>query len=266
MPGEPKHRVIADDLKRRIEAGELRGGEQLPTELELRDSYEASRNTVRDALRSLIVQGLVETQPGRGTFVTRKIQPFRITFTKDPETGFGGGEGRAYVREIEAQGRVPSASAPRVEIQQATAETASALGITEGAQVVSRHQQRFIDGIPWSLQTSFYSWDLVDRGATELTRPVHIHTGAVAYLEQQLGIIQAGYRDLLYFRAASESEVRFFGLPTPSGIGVLENQRIGYDQQRKPVRSTITVFPADRVEIAVVEGEVPPIAASQDEE
>ena len=49
MP-EPMYRQIADDLRQKIESGELGSGRQLPTELELRDQYEASRNTVRDAV------------------------------------------------------------------------------------------------------------------------------------------------------------------------------------------------------------------------
>jgi len=42
-------------------------------------------------------------------------------------------------------------SAPRIEIQPAS--TAPELLLDETAMVVSRHQQRFIDGIPWSLPT-----------------------------------------------------------------------------------------------------------------
>jgi len=52
MP-DPKYRVIADDLRRMIESGELAGGEQLPTEIELMEQYEASRNTIRDAIKLL---------------------------------------------------------------------------------------------------------------------------------------------------------------------------------------------------------------------
>ena len=68
MP-EPMYRQIAEDLRQRIESGELPQGSQLPTELELRDRYEASRNTVRDAVKWLMNLGLVETRPGQGTFV-----------------------------------------------------------------------------------------------------------------------------------------------------------------------------------------------------
>ena len=84
------YRRIADDLRVQIETGKLRPGSQLPTELELREKYDASRNTIRDALRWLITRGLIETRPGHGTFVVEKIDPFVTTLTV-PETGLGGG-------------------------------------------------------------------------------------------------------------------------------------------------------------------------------
>ena len=78
---DPMYRRIADDLRRQIESGELPRGAQLPTELELRDSYEASRNTIRDAIKWLITRGLVETRPGQGTFVIERIIPFVTTLS-----------------------------------------------------------------------------------------------------------------------------------------------------------------------------------------
>jgi Bacterial regulatory proteins, gntR family len=62
---EPIYRTIAEDLRRQIEAGELRPGQQLLTENELRDYYGASRNTIRDAIKWLVTRGLVETRPGQ---------------------------------------------------------------------------------------------------------------------------------------------------------------------------------------------------------
>ena len=73
---EAMYRRIADDLRHKIESGELGHGAQLPTELELRELYEASRNTVRDAVKWLITRGLVETRPGQGTFVVEMIEAF----------------------------------------------------------------------------------------------------------------------------------------------------------------------------------------------
>ena len=71
----------------RFESGQLEPGQQLRTELELREHYEASRNTVRDAIKWLTSLGLVETKPGQGTFVVQTIDPFVTTLTGDPETG-----------------------------------------------------------------------------------------------------------------------------------------------------------------------------------
>ena len=48
---EPMYRQIAEDLQHRIEVGELKRGSQIPTEIDLREHYEASRNTVRDAIK-----------------------------------------------------------------------------------------------------------------------------------------------------------------------------------------------------------------------
>ncbi|OLB64076.1 MAG: hypothetical protein AUI10_12610 [Actinobacteria bacterium 13_2_20CM_2_72_6] len=159
---EPMYRRIADELRRRIESGELQPGSRLPTELELREMFDsASRNTVRDAVKSLANRGLVITRPGQGTFVVDTIVPFAITMSTDSDTGLGGGEGIAYMSEARARQRHPEATVPRVEIQRATGAVATELQLEEGATVVSRHQKLRIDGTPWSMQTSFYPMTFV---------------------------------------------------------------------------------------------------------
>jgi GntR family transcriptional regulator len=55
------YRRIAEDLRARIESGVIPQGAKLPTETELRDRYDgAARNTVREAIKLLASQGLVE--------------------------------------------------------------------------------------------------------------------------------------------------------------------------------------------------------------
>lgn len=267
---EPMYRQIADDLRRRIEAGELPPGAQLQTELELRESYEASRNTVRDAVKWLTTRGLVETRPGQGTFVIEPTVPFVTTLTGDPTTA-SGGEGTTYVeqatpggeadpdydREVTAGRRKPEASRPKVEIQQASALLAGELAIEENTQVVSRHQERLIDGTPWSLQTTFYPMSLVERGALRLIQAQNIPEGTVAYLSDSLGIKQAGYRDVIRVRAPDETETAFFKLPGDGRVPVVTTRRTAYDEHSQPFRLTISVYPADRNAFAVNIGQVP---------
>jgi GntR family transcriptional regulator len=251
------YRQIAEDLRQKIESGTLGPGAQLPTELELREQYNnASRNTVRDAVKWLMGRSLVETRPGQGTFVIEKIKPYVTTLTGEAATGRDD-EGPVYLAEIQATLRKPEATAPRVEIQEAAGTVAEELQITRGAPVVSRHQKRSIDGTPWSLQTSFYPMRLAERGALRLIQAPNIDEGVVAYLGAALGLKQVGYRDMITVRAPDANETAFFKLPADGRVAVFEVRRTAFDEQGQPFRLTISVYPADRNRFAVNVGDVP---------
>ncbi len=256
---DPMYRQIAEDLRRQIEAGELPPGAQLRTELELREKYNASRNTVRDAIKLLITRGLVETRPGQGTFVVQKIVPFVNTLTGDPGVG---SDGDIYLNEVRATLRAGDVSPPRVEIQQAGSSLAEELQADEGSTVVSRHQERHIDGTPWSLQTSFYPLSLVQRGATRLIDANDIQQGSVEYLRESAGIKQVGYRDTVKVRPPDATEARFFGLADDGRVSVIETRRTAFDETGAPFRLTVSVYPADRNQFAVNVGQVPDAIAT----
>ena len=253
---EPMYRQIAEDLRVKIESGELARGSQLATEIELREQYNASRNTVRDAIKWLTTLGLVETRPGQGTFVIEKINPYVTTLTGPPSSG--GGDENVYIAEVAASHRKSEISDPRVEIQRADRDVARNLRIDRGAQVVTRHQDRFIDGTPYSLQTSYYPMTLVDQGATKLLHATSIQGGAVAYLAETCDIHQAGYRDTIAVRAPNETEAWFFKLPADGRVSVFEIFRLAFDKDGNRIRLTITVYPCDRNRLRVDVGEVPP--------
>jgi GntR family transcriptional regulator len=260
----PEHlyRRIADDLRLRIESGVLTPGSRLPTEVELRDAYRVSRNTIRDALKWLLTRGLIETRHGQGTFVARKFEPFITTLSADwqTESGPGGGEGQAATAEVTARNRSAHASPPTVGIQQAAGNIAARLRVPDGTSVVSRHQRHYIDGTPWSLQTTYYPMRLVDLGARRLLDATDIHEGVLSYLEKTLHIKQVGHRDRILVRPPKENEVRFFRLPedgrTPVAVLLRTGFTVGPDSP-VPYRLTETLFPADRTQFVINEGEVP---------
>jgi GntR family transcriptional regulator len=256
---EPMYRQIADELRRQIEAGELKAGAQLQTEPELRATHGASRNTVRDAVKWLVALGLVETRPGQGTFVVDKIVPFVTTLSTDPR--LGSSEGPVYYRGevVKPIGSEP----PEIKIERADAAVALQLGLDEGARVVSRHQERSIDGTAWSLQTSYYPMTLVQRGAVRLIEPSDMADGTVAYLEAELGIQQVGYRDTITVRAPDSMEAAYFGVAEDGRIPVLAASRTAFEESGDPFRMTISVYAADRTLFAVNAGRVPAEARRQ---
>ncbi len=251
----PMYRQIAEDLRQQIESGGLEPGQQLRTELELREYYGASRNTVRDAIKWLTNLGLVETRPGQGTFVIQKIDPFVTKLSGDPTVGSD--EGAVYLSEVSEQNRKPTSSPVQVEIQEASDNRATTLGITKGAEVISRHERRFIDGTPWSMQTSYYPMEFADRGAERLRRARDIGEGTVQYLSDTLHIRQVGYRDRITVRPPNPVEADFFKLPSDGRVPMYEITRTAYDGNGQPMRVTVTVCPADRNQFIVNVGEVP---------
>jgi GntR family transcriptional regulator len=249
MP-EPIYRRIADSLRQQIEAGTLKPGEQLPTELEIADTWRTSRSTVRDALKLLIARSLVEARPGQGTFVTEKITPIVTDLSATHDLGTG--ETARYYIDVLKQQRTPRSTVPRVEILPAAGVVAGELQIAEGSQVVSRSQLRFVDDRPYSLQTSSYSMELVTgSGARRLIEATDIPEGAIQYLRAEFGITQVGYRDIITVRIPNVPEADFFKLPEDGRVAVFENFRTAYDQAGKPIRLTTTIYPADRNQFVI---------------
>ncbi|MEF9919276.1 MAG: GntR family transcriptional regulator [Eubacterium sp.] len=67
------HRIlyldIVNDIKSKIEKGELKPGDVLPSEHELSELYDVSRTTLRKSLALLVNENYIYTIPGKGNFV-----------------------------------------------------------------------------------------------------------------------------------------------------------------------------------------------------
>jgi GntR family transcriptional regulator len=255
---QPRYQEIADELRRQIESGELPRESQLPTEVELQKKFNASRNTVRDAVKVLVLERLLETRGREGTFVTKAHVPFVTTLSTDPNTGLSGigEEGSTYPALVRQQDRQSAgAGDPEVKVLDCPPQVAKRLGIGEGEFVVSRQQERYIDNTVWSLQTSYYPMKWVDDGAAGLLVPKDIVEGAVEYLAKTIGLTQSSYRDLLWARQPNDREKDLFNLTI--NHMVIEVYRTSFTEKGTPIRVTVTVYPADRNQIVYDIGNVP---------
>ncbi len=60
---------VVERVRQQILAGELKSGDQLPNERSLGERFGVSRTVIREAVKTLIQNGLVEVRRGQGTFV-----------------------------------------------------------------------------------------------------------------------------------------------------------------------------------------------------
>jgi GntR family transcriptional regulator, transcriptional repressor for pyruvate dehydrogenase complex len=148
QPLRPAYRQVADELRAQIVAGVLSAGERLPTEPELGQMFGVSRSTVREALRVLVSQHLVETTRGvhGGSFVA---EPDPARLIED----LGGALGLLVMTPRLSVGNLLDArlllepAAARLAAEQADEETVEAVRVAAKAPRDARDPSGFVPHI-----------------------------------------------------------------------------------------------------------------------
>lgn len=68
------HQYIVDEIKKMVLLEQLKVGDKLPPERELAELYQVSRTSVREALKSLEAQGLLEIRQGDGNYIANHLE------------------------------------------------------------------------------------------------------------------------------------------------------------------------------------------------
>ncbi|HEY4689909.1 MAG TPA: FadR/GntR family transcriptional regulator [Anaerolineae bacterium] len=99
IQAERLYERIVEQVEQKILSGDLKVGDRLPPERELADQFGVSRTAVREAVKALRQKGLVEVQPGRGTFITNSMSR-AVRHSLDLLTRIGGADGSANLVEV----------------------------------------------------------------------------------------------------------------------------------------------------------------------
>ena len=75
--GKPVYLQLVDQVKAAVASGAARAGDVLPSIRPLAEELRVNRNTVAKAYAELESQGVVETTPGRGCFISGRATPLR---------------------------------------------------------------------------------------------------------------------------------------------------------------------------------------------
>lgn len=139
----PAYYEIASDLRREIEAGELRPGDLIPSEAQLCDAYNVSRMTVRQGLNLLSEAGYIQSVPGKGSYVS------------SPE--FGRMNLEVHHHEMPG-GRSFTVSDFEVQITAADEAMADRLDLQVGGRVRELHRVLSDDGMPVGFERTYLPW------------------------------------------------------------------------------------------------------------
>lgn len=208
MAQKPAYQRIAEDLRSRIVSGEYQPGSALPTLPELETLYGASGGTIRNAIKILREEGLVDTRTSSGTLVRTKPAVHRLAADRyrpkpEPATAYTADENITWTEY-----RLDK----RFEQTPATAELAELFGCDEGELLLARHFRFYNDDIPTQLSISYVRWS--DVAGSRVADPVHEPWpgGTIAQMAS-LGIVVTEVREAMSAGMPTPAEAEALRLP-----------------------------------------------------
>ncbi len=231
-----RHQEIADDLRRKITAGEYALGKRLPSEAALSEAYEAGRPTLRDALDVLRAEGLLAKRHGSGNYVTRPQPPVRYFPT-------------AYPGESDAVARSPLRTSVSAMSVRAGHEFALLMGVSPNAWLVKYTYANHEGVTPHSLVHVHVPQTVAERDLREI-RMVHSPWGEdVRNLLAKAGVRLTVTEERLTARLATAEEAQLLQITTRTPVMAIE--RVATDAKGRVVEVTRLVLRGERTAVVV---------------
>lgn len=139
----PLHRQLATVMRGRIASGQYAVGTTIPTEQALAQSFNVSRATVRQAIKSLTTEGLLKAKAGVGTLVIRAQAPVKAATL------------RGLTEDLRQQGIATYARTLSAQFETATPAIRKALELVRDERVLHLTRVRDIAGSPLALLNSY---------------------------------------------------------------------------------------------------------------
>jgi len=227
---QPQYRQIEQALRQRISL--LTPGDRLPSDTELCTEFGVSRMTARNAMQRLAEDGLVDRQPGRGSFVA------------EPPAHRRANRLMTFTQEMLRRGRVPTSRMLTRVIRPSSEAEAASLGIPVQQPVVYLRRLRCADDEPIAIESVVLVRDCADA----------VMTADLAHGSLHETLARAGYvlrrgTGTIAAAAATAEEARLLGIRT--GDPLLVERRVIVDGHGRRIEATGSVYPADRYALNV---------------
>jgi len=167
--GLPAYQRIQGTLRKRIDAGDLRIGDAVPSERDLAKIHQVSLMTARHALASLEREGVVERRRGIGTFVSTP----KIHFNKL----------MSYTEQMASRSMTAGSKVLFARIIDDEQEANARLSLSPKSGVIKLERLRHAAGEPFALETCYLS---AAQFSGLLSAPLH--------RESLFGILERDYK------------------------------------------------------------------------
>lgn len=230
----PKYLQIAGHIRDQITRGDLRAGDEVPSERELAAAWSVARPTAARALESLRQQNLVESRRGSGTYVRAHQSVPRARERYDRARDLGSMYGAHESVEFLA-----------AEIVAGPEHVTGALQVPAGSSVARRVRllRSGNEGRPIELSTSWFTSQVAEQ-APRLLVPERLRGGTGKYVAEATGRVHEYARDQVSARLATPDERDHLELSEPAAV--LVYRLTAYDPNDRPVQFDDAVYPPER--------------------
>lgn len=142
----PLYQRVQSTLREAIQAGSFARGGGLPPERELADALGISRVTVRNAVKGLVDEGLLESRQGAGTFVRPHIDMPLKALT-------------SFTEDMRERGLLATSKLLDAHEGQSTPQEREMLSLAEGDLVTRLYRLRSAEGKPLSIELAVLARD-----------------------------------------------------------------------------------------------------------
>jgi GntR family transcriptional regulator len=215
---DPKFELLAAKIRADVAAGKYDGGKRLPGEDALAAECKVSLTTVRNAMDSLVSEGLLERRPRSGFYVRVYRRVLRDANKRLAATQWGSG---LDVWDVDAAGR--ERAVDNIEVFHSTnppEDVATRLGT---ADVWIRRRRYLLDGRPVQLATSYLPTSIVE--GSPITMENTGAGGTYARLAD-LGYAPAEFVERLLARMPTADETQSLGLLPATPVLPLRREAI----------------------------------------
>lgn len=226
---EPMYIQIHNKIKKDIENQRWNVGERIPAERQLSEDFNVSRMTLRQAIKTLEDEGILERRLGSGTYVaSQKVQ--------EKVSGIMG-----FTELMHSQGKTPSSKTISYRIIQPSSSEIEKLQLDDGELVLRMERVRFADDVPICYEVAsipeklikHYSKDEITKSLYEtLENKGHVTFG---HVEQRIGA-----------SVANEEIARL--LDFKKGDAVVMRNQISHLDNNEPFEYVRAYYVAERFE------------------
>lgn len=189
-----KYILIAREIKQRILSQRYNASEPLPDQFALADEFSTSRMTIQQAMRQLIVEGLVYTRQGQGTFI-------RKNFLQLSRWDLPGNDYFGATKTWEHVGQVTS-KIIKFELRFPTEKEQASLLVGPEDPVYDFIRLRMLEGEPMSLEFTLMPVNLVPG-----LNKSHLESSVFSFVQESLALkIMGSYRVVRALKPGEEDK------------------------------------------------------------